>query len=1752
MLDVQEYIPSLYRKLWQALGLKFSDPKDYYACEDESYRQLTDIFRKMSRDLEKAPVEAFSAASGSPIDRFADKIKGAVLDVSQDDRTTRTEKAIDSIFGAIKKSIRDAVAAEKAKTDKRNSFLDKVVGALDHVVTDVPAAPLPMGIGDRIARNYKKIFDVFVPPHFRKQAIYIFNKQPQFGILQCGHYRPTARDPHRRTLDCNRIYRIFESYFYMQYYNCDMVAYMKASNSINMPYSQRADSREYDYIEWHLSPLAAGSDLIAAAIDMNEPGVVGYIKHLFEDDCYDALSRDIVCGIVKSDNLELLNLLISLLLDAGLQEGVRQVICENMDIGTIQSQIAIFRAIYDNNLIRYSSVKRALATQTGVGFDKDNLERSFAKLNQCMHEVIETPAICHNYIRSDDPYLVKMGFWGLAIRDVKECIEHVQSILENGTREQIIATAHNIFVINDPGQLSSFAKYIFDHYADDRNIVGAWFYSFINDVYDIADEALYSKGPNVVHPIYRKISFRCAPIPLEPYFDSPDEVRKYFDLLRKFLGFVQKESVGTMASEPIYYRMFVMAWMLRDSDLLSELAPKFTEAGFYWQRDTLLMATWNPKTHVQKKVLFEAAVSRTDEISDRAQEIMKYVSLRDEDYDELRELFRLKSIGARNYLSDLFYNAPESTMLSQIAEMLKSKKKDIRSAGIDLIVRLKNDEKRRDAYAKARNLIQILASPSDAEKVMIEGILGQNEVDIILNTPGYGLYNPDIKTPLPPFKYQKYAFRRCIEHWMNSVPLVLRKLDVLIDFNKDREYQSGEATFVLGKDFRRIDYDVNDRLLGYPFPELWQQFYEEEIGEFGLLLVTRCLIASRLNRRFDGAREYFGLDLSGISYPKLKFENTVEDIIENLFDYYVQQNLPVIVDLFGSIAYAIVAKPFRSNFEIDEEKIRNKGRNESIVFPNLVIPIFGVYRNLCWMDGLNYFITLETLNRYFGSNVAEFSIIDYLLAYQSKLISRDEVYQMIFEGDSRQPPGLSFRLMAPFISEKPILLGYDARAAVRKFFDAPDGSSFWKLPINKSVQEVYWPLVDMILKVELKRSEQSTIFSQYIPKIPAVRGTQVLVDLLIALNGARLDRDAYYHLSWNESKSYCLSCLLQVSEPALGEDAETLRECLKEHSISDERLIEVAMFNDHWIPIIEAYLGWKGLAKGIYYFAAHMDEDLSERQQSIIARYTPIPIEDLNHGAMDIRWFREAYDLLGEDHFNLLYQSAKYLAASNKHTRARKYADAMNGKFDIKETEREIKDKRNKDLLMAYGLIPLKDQDDIAHRYAFIQDFRKESKSFGGQRQASEAIAADMAIRNLASNAGVEDETRFIMRMEAQITDSLDKFFSWTALGDDIELRIAQSDEDYSLSIECQKSGKPLKSVPSKYKKDPTVISFREALKSLREQFSRTKRMCEEFMENGTELTIDELQLLLGNRIAGPVLSKIVYLLGDKSIHYFEHAFDNPQGIKFRLSADAKLRIAHPYDLYKNGDWAFYQKYIFDHQIKQPFRQVFRELYLLTDEEREMIYSLRFAGNQIKTRQTVGCLKGRRWGASYEDGLQKIYYRENIIATIYAEADWFSPSDIEPPTLEYVVFFDRETHEELELQEVPPIIFSEVMRDVDMAVSVAHAGDVDPETSHSTIEMRRIIAEYNAQLFGYKNVSFDERHAKIEGKRASYTIHLGSGTIFKVGGSHIAVLPVHSQHKGRLFLPFIDEDPKTAEIMSKILLFANDMKIKDPYILRQL
>ena len=126
------------------------------------------------------------------------------------------------------------------------------------------------------------------------------------------------------------------------------------------------------------------------------------------------------------------------------------------------------------------------------------------------------------------------------------------------------------------------------------------------------------------------------------------------------------------------------------------------------------------------------------------------------------------------------------------------------------------------------------------------------------------------------------------------------------------------------------------------------------------------------------------------------------------------------------------------------------------------------------------------------------------------------------------------------------------------------------------------------------------------------------------------------------------------------------------------------------------------------------------------------------------------------------------------------------------------------------------------------------------------------------------------------------------------------------------------------------------------------------------------------------------------------------------------------------------------------------------------------------------------------------------------------------------------------------------MRDIDLVVSVAHRGGVDPQASASTVEMRSALLQETTQLLSLKNVRIKGVHALIKVQLAEYSVHLRSANVHRMPGGAICIIPVHAQHRGRLFLPFADDDPRTAELISKVLLLARDQEIQDPSILEQL
>lgn len=111
------------------------------------------------------------------------------------------------------------------------------------------------------------------------------------------------------------------------------------------------------------------------------------------------------------------------------------------------------------------------------------------------------------------------------------------------------------------------------------------------------------------------------------------------------------------------------------------------------------------------------------------------------------------------------------------------------------------------------------------------------------------------------------------------------------------------------------------------------------------------------------------------------------------------------------------------------------------------------------------------------------------------------------------------------------------------------------------------------------------------------------------------------------------------------------------------------------------------------------------------------------------------------------------------------------------------------------------------------------------------------------------------------------------------------------------------------------------------------------------------------NPVVRPILAPLVLMTEKEPVRFgflSKEGLTDWSGTVLEVKPTEQVFIAHPYDLYQDGHWQDYQKYLFEHQMKQPFKQVFRELYVKLEEEQEKDKSLMFAGNQIQPQKNRG------------------------------------------------------------------------------------------------------------------------------------------------------------------------------------------------------
>ena len=1499
------------------------------------------------------------------------------------------------------------------------------------------------------------------------------------------------------------------------------------------------------------------------------------------------LSRMMIRAVIISGREDLLELLLALLSAARLQEGLRQQILENADAGSARVMKRILKFCIDEDMFRYSSTIRAFDTWTGLGYG-DEKAATVQKYALLAYECLENKAVRERYIESPNNLEAYLALWATGTEELEKTERLAVKFLDDKEKYRRIL---GWYFITHSGSTRYRMQMASRYLAEREPEILVWIVGNLAQT----SQLIYSYGVTAKTRKHEPVIGPDLPA-------DRKERRRIFYQLKELVRVVgTKETMFTgnpfpfswikLESDRVVGCMLSLAGYDMDGELIEELhsvVPDMTPD----QRRAYYLRFLTPETNGQhKEYLREALHDKSVQVKGLAVEILAECRLTDKDLDAIAECLRSKSSSLRKSVLTALQQQEPGVQAQILGKLLASEEQFQIQAGIELLLEKKDGAPefvaaQRDAIAALRQ--QKLSTQTEILLRQLEG--GDESEPAYSEENGYGLYDKAVLAEILESAGEALKGRAFSKKELTEVLSVsgsdyfalLERMNEVFVRHANYEYETlgfdGSVQKILFGDVSSsilrasLRPGEDRRYVRRVTPETIPFFDEflEALGEYATdvtRMLALCFVASRWRASYFGPRDvkpepwYVKLMEQPLfatyhDAGKEKYKNRyfyfldIIDVLPGLFsDHEIfEKAFEIFLSVLQLVGMENLGKKFAQMKENDGPRYMSYSFTHMYAINQRII---GYWRTML----SSHAVSDDDFKRWFfaeyaleqsipeGTSIAmRLTDKEYFRAQAAGLIPADAVYaHFLVKRFDDQVPASQLRLLTNPTRYK----------SARDVYEQYPGA-----------KEMVQTLVQRIVEVEEKRGELATPLTKLAASIDRFEGgAEHFVKLLAALGNETFFRGYLYGA--RETKQAILSLLLKRCYPAKGDSPERLREYLEQTDITEKRLAEAVMYAPQWAGFAEQITGWKGLKSGVWFFHAHVNETFSAEKETEVALYSPITPQQFNDGAFDKDWFTQAHQMLGEKRFQTLYKCAKYITSGgNQHRRSQLYADAVLGKLDADSLKAEITEKRNQDKLRCYPLIPIPENNVkiMLERYEFIQKFLKESRQFGAQRRENERKACNAAMENLAITTGFYDVNRLTWYLESEKIKEIRDLMEPKEL-EGVRIWVEINDEGIA-ELAVEKGGKRQKSVPTTLKKDPLILERKETIKELKEQRSRARESLERAMTECTAFRVEELRKIAENPVLFPLVGKLVWVLesGEEKAENIgfvqkdgELVFTEVNGISRPLGDDFTLRVAHPHDMMQAGVWSELMQLLYREKIVQPFKQVFREYYPVTEDElRERTVSRRYAGHQVQPQKTVALLRGRGWTVDYEEGLQKVFYKENLIVRMFAMADWFSPADIEAPTLETIRFFDRNSEKGVEFAEVPPVVFSEVMRDIDLVVSVAHVGGVDPEASHSTVEMRTAIAAELVKLLALSNVTFIGSHAKITGSLANYSVHMGSGVVHAEAVGMVNILPVHSQSRGRIFLPFADDDPKTAEIMSKILLLAEDKKIKDPSILQQL
>lgn len=427
-----------------------------------------------------------------------------------------------------------------------------------------------------------------------------------------------------------------------------------------------------------------------------------------------------------------------------------------------------------------------------------------------------------------------------------------------------------------------------------------------------------------------------------------------------------------------------------------------------------------------------------------------------------------------------------------------------------------------------------------------------------------------------------------------------------------------------------------------------------------------------------------------------------------------------------------------------------------------------------------------------------------------------------------------------------------------------------------------------------------------------------------------------------------------------------------------------------------------------------------------------------------------------------------------------------------------------------------------------------------------------------------------------------DSRFQWSLGGAGVELTVTPTGTVQQWTNE---SGKPVKNPPTRVRDDfpDDLADFRQRAKDIEAaRRAQVLRLEQSWAEERDWTFADWERHFLRHPLRRPIVAALIWQIDDKVVIPDGELIRDVLGNALEFSPSGRVRLWHPMRSSLQEVLAWRAR-LLALDLTQPIKQAHREVYALTEAERSTrTYSNRFAAHILRQYPFNAICGSRGW--RYK--LQGDWDGWNVPTRSLAPQNMSVQYHVETMeggetahsgiylhlTSDQVRFLD-ENRQAIPLENISPVVFSEVMRDVDLFVAVTsvandpHWTDGGPNGQNrdywqawafgelgQTAVARRELAEWlvpKLSIAGKLEIS--DKFLIVQGKRQKYAIHFGSSNIqILPSNRYLCIVPSRAPKETQdIKLPF-EGDSLFSIILSKAFLLADETKIKDQSILRQL